>query len=137
MDSQKSKSKKTKKVPATRRKPANASCLAQGEWFEKLVDLQARIRVPSGCRWVHEQTNARLRTFILEETYEDLYALDHSDDANLAEELGDLLLQIVFHEQIAREEKRFDVADVVREIHEKMVRRHPHVFGKVRTRNAA
>jgi len=137
MDSQKSKSKKTKKAPATRRKPANASCLAPGEWFEKLVALQARLRAPNGCPWDHEQTHASLRTFLLEETYEVLDALDHSDDAKLAEELGDLLLQIVFHAQIAREEKRFDVSDVVREIHEKMVRRHPHVFGKVRARNAA
>src|SRR3989441_6245304 len=137
MDSQKSKSKKTKKVPATRRKPASACCSAPGVGLEKLVGLQARLRAPNGCPWDHEQTHASLRTFLHEETYEVLDALDHPDDAKLAEELGDLLLQIVFHAQIAREEKRFDVADVVREIHEKMVRRHPHVFGEVRARNAA
>lgn len=108
-----------------------------GEWFEKLVALQARLRAPNGCPWDREQTHSTLRTFLLEETYEVLDALDGRNDAKLAEELGDLLLQIVFHAEIAREERRFDVADVIREIHDKMFRRHPHVFGETRARDAA
>src|SRR2546422_2693184 len=128
MDSQKSKSKKTKKVPATRRKPANASCLAPGEWFEKLVALQARLRAPNGCPWDREQTHDSLRTYLLEETYEVLDALDTGDALKFADELGDLLLQIVFHAQLAAEAGKFDIADVIGRIHTKMVRRHPHVF---------
>ena len=137
MGSQKKKAKKTTKRPAARRKPSRKERLTPGEWFGKLVELQARLRAPNGCPWDREQTHASLRTYLLEETYEVLEALEHRDDAKLAEELGDLLLQIVFHAQIAREEKRFDIADVIREIHAKMIRRHPHVFGEARARNAA
>jgi len=108
-----------------------------GEWFEKLVDLQARLRAPKGCPWDREQTHATLRTYLIEEAYEVLDALESGDDVKFAEEMGDLLLQIVFHSQIAREEGRFTVSDVIREIHEKMVRRHPHVFGEKRARDAA
>src|SRR6266849_944126 len=115
-------------------KPAHAT---PGEWFEKLVDLQARLRAPKGCPWDREQTHATLRTYLIEEAYEVLDALESGDDAKFAEEMGDLLLQIVFHSQIAREEGRFSVADVIREVHEKMVRRHPHVFGEKRARDAA
>ena len=107
-----------------------------GEWFEKLVALQARLRAPNGCPWDREQTHASLRTYLLEEAYEVLEALDARDDAKLAEEMGDLLLQIVFHCQIAREECRFTISDVIRTIHNKMVRRHPHVFGKKKARNS-
>jgi len=78
-----------------------------------------------------------LRTYLLEEAYEVLEALDTENDAKLAEEMGDVLLQIVFHSQIAQEEGRFTVAEVIREIHDKMIRRHPHVFGKTRARDAA
>ena len=124
------KGEKGQSKPVTRFKSA-------GTWFEKLVALQARLRAPDGCPWDREQTHSSLRTFLLEETYEVLEALDARDDAKLAEELGDLLLQVVFHAEIAREEKRFDVADVIREIHDKMVRRHPHVFGEARARDAA
>jgi len=115
-------------------KPAHAT---PGEWFEKLVDLQARLRAPKGCPWDREQTHATLRTYLIEEAYEVLEALESGDDVKFAEEMGDLLLQIVFHSQIAREEGRFTVSDVIREIHEKMVRRHPHVFGEKRARDAA
>jgi MazG family protein len=108
-----------------------------GEWFEKLVALQAQLRAPNGCPWDREQTHATLRTYLLEEAYEVLDALESGDDAKFAEEMGDLLLQIVFHSQIAAEEGRFTVSDVIREIHEKMVRRHPHVFGEKRARDAA
>ena len=110
--------------------------LTPGEWFEKLVAVQARLRAPKGCPWDREQTHQTLRTYLLEEAYEVLEALDSGNDAKFAEEMGDLLLQIVFHSQIAREERRFTVADVIREIHDKMVRRHPHVFGEVRAKDS-
>ena len=107
-----------------------------GLWFERLVKLQARLRAPNGCPWDVEQTHLTLRTYLIEEAYEVLEALESGDDAKFAEELGDLLLQVVFHAQIATEERRFTAADVVRGIHQKMVRRHPHVFGEVRAKNA-
>lgn len=113
------------------------NALADGEWFEKLVAVQARLRAPDGCPWDREQTHASLRTYLIEEAYEVLEALESEDDAKFAEEMGDLLLQIVFHSQIAREEGRFTIADVIREIHDKMVRRHPHVFGEKRAKDAA
>jgi tetrapyrrole methylase family protein / MazG family protein len=116
---------------------APATELAPGAWFEKLVAVQARLRAPGGCPWDREQTHATLRTYLIEEAYEVLEALEGGDDAKFAEEMGDLLLQIVFHSQIAREERRFTVADVIREVHDKMVRRHPHVFGKQRARSSA
>jgi tetrapyrrole methylase family protein/MazG family protein len=102
---------------------------APGAWFEKLVALQARLRAPDGCPWDREQTHTTLRTFLIEEAYEVLDALESGDDLKFAEEMGDLLLQVVFHSQIAAEQGRFTVTDVIREVHEKMVRRHPHVFG--------
>jgi MazG family protein len=108
-----------------------------GEWFERLVELQARLRAPNGCPWDVEQTHLSLRTYLIEEAYEVLHALESGDDATFCEELGDLLLQVVFHAQIASEGGRFTAADVVREIHQKMVRRHPHVFGRKSARNAA
>lgn len=119
------------------RKTPKAPRLTPGEWFEKLVALQARLRAPKGCPWDREQTHATLRTYLVEETYEVLDALQSGDDAKFANEMGDLLLQIVFHSQIAAEEGRFTVCDVIREVHEKMVRRHPHVFGEKRAKDAA
>lgn len=101
-----------------------------------MVGLQARLRAPGGCPWDREQTHATLRTYLIEEAYEVVDALENGSDAKFAEELGDLLLQVVFHAQIANEQGRFSAADVVREIHEKMVRRHPHVFGEKRARDA-
>jgi tetrapyrrole methylase family protein/MazG family protein len=118
-------------------KKSNAASGAAGKWFDKLVKLQARLRAPNGCPWDREQTHATLRTYLIEEAYEVLDALENGEDAKFAEEMGDLLLQIVFHSQIAREQGRFTVADVIREVHEKMVRRHPHVFGEKRAKNAA
>jgi MazG family protein len=108
-----------------------------GEWFEKLAAVQARLRAPDGCPWDREQTHATLRTYLIEEAYEVLEAMESGDDAKFAEEMGDLLLQIVFHSQIAKEEGRFSVSDVIREVHDKMVRRHPHVFGKKRAKDSA
>src|SRR5262245_27094079 len=120
-----------------RRTAAPAGGKAAGRWFERLVGLQARLRASDGCPWDVEQTHQTLRTYLIEEAYEVLDALESGDDEKFREELGDLLLQVVFHAQIAAEEGRFTAADVVREIHEKMVRRHPHVFGEGRARNAA
>src|SRR5215470_2702429 len=132
----KKKSKKAKKH-ALKGRSVKVKHLTPGEWFEKLVAVQARLRAPKGCPWDREQTHQSLRTYLIEEAYEVLEALDSGNDAKFAEEMGDLLLQIVFHSQIAAEEGRFTVADVVREIHEKMVRRHPHVFGEKRAKDAA
>lgn len=133
--------KKTSAPRSSRNKSARLAAatvtLSAGEWFEKLVAIQKRLRAPQGCPWDREQTHATLRPYLVEEAYEVLDALDSGDDAKFAEEMGDLLLQVVFHSEIAREQKRFTVADVIREIHDKMVRRHPHVFGNSRAKNSA
>src|SRR5579863_3885288 len=133
------KPKRKKHQTKPRQKPAAMGKRGEesaGEWFERLVALQARLRAPKGCPWDIEQTHLTLRTYLIEEAYEVLEALESGDDTKFAEELGDLLLQVVFHAQIATEERRFTAADVVREIHQKMVRRHPHVFGEKRAKNA-
>jgi len=129
--------KKTSARSTPTNKSARASTVTAGEWFEKLVAVQKRLRAPQGCPWDREQTHATLRPYLIEEAYEVIDALDSGDDAKFAEEMGDLLLQVVFHSEIAREQERFSVADVLREIHDKMVRRHPHVFGDTRARNSA
>jgi len=131
--------KQKRKTARTRRgknPPANQKQLSASQWFEKLVAVQARLRAPGGCPWDREQTHQSLRTYLIEEAYEVLEALESGNDAKFAEEMGDLLLQIVFHSQIAREEGRFTVADVIREIHEKLIRRHPHVFGEARAKDS-
>lgn len=97
--------------------------------LDELRAIVARLRAPDGCPWDREQTHATLRGGLLEEAYEVVAAIDSADDANLREELGDLLLQVVFHSQIATEDGRFTLDDVAAEITEKLVRRHPHVFG--------
>jgi MazG family protein len=119
------------------RRSSPANTISAGKWFEKLVAVQKRLRAPQGCPWDREQTHATLRPYLIEEAYEVIDALDSGDDAKFAEEMGDLLLQVVFHSEIAREQERFSVADVLREIHDKMVRRHPHVFGDVRAKNSS
>jgi len=101
------------------------------------VALQARLRAPKGCPWDREQTHDTLRPYLIEEAYEVLDALDSGDAMHIAEELGDLLLQVVFHAQLGAEAGRFDIADVIEHVHTKMVRRHPHVFGKVKADTAA
>jgi tetrapyrrole methylase family protein / MazG family protein len=97
--------------------------------FAELVEIMARLRAPGGCPWDREQTRATLRPFLLEETYEVLDALDSGDVGALKEELGDLLLQVVFHAQLATEQEEFTIDDVARSINSKLIRRHPHVFG--------
>jgi len=110
---------------------------AAGEWFARLVALQERLRGPAGCPWDAAQTHESLRKFLVEETYETLDAMDSGDAKKFASELGDLLLQIVFHSVLARESGRFTISDVIESIHSKMVRRHPHVFGSVKARTSS
>ncbi|MFN3197043.1 MAG: nucleoside triphosphate pyrophosphohydrolase [Bradymonadia bacterium] len=101
-----------------------------GEAFARLVRIISRLRDPEGgCPWDQKQTLDSIRRYLLEETYETLDALDSGDVDAHRDELGDLLMQVVFHGQIRHEEGRFDVADVSQAISDKMVRRHPHVFG--------
>ncbi len=100
--------------------------------FEALVAVMARLRHPqTGCPWDREQTPQTLRKYLIEEAYEVVEAIEGGDPDKLAEELGDLLLQVVFHAQLARESGDFDIADVSRAIVEKLIRRHPHVFGEI------
>lgn len=100
-----------------------------GEEFQRLVEIMARLRGPDGCPWDREQTLESLRGFVLEETYEVLDAIDRGDHNDLRGEIGDLLFEGVFLAQIETDEHRFTVADSVRHISDKLVRRHPHVFG--------
>jgi MazG family protein len=101
-----------------------------GEKFERLVELMARLRAPGGCPWDREQTFDTIKPYTLEETYEVLDAIDRRDWPGLAEELGDFLLQAVFYAQMAREEGLFTIQDALDAINQKLVRRHPHVFGE-------
>jgi len=107
------------------------------ETFTRLVDVMARLRAPGGCPWDREQTHESLRPYLLEETYEVLEALDGGEPTAIRDELGDLLLQVVFHAQLAADADRFTIADVTRAITDKLVRRHPHVFGDVQVRDAS
>src|SRR5216684_3923077 len=101
-----------------------------------LFEVVARLRAPDGCPWDREQTHESLRPYLLEETYELLEAIDAGDDAKMKEELGDLLLQVAMHAEIAAQEGRFDAAQVSEAAAAKMVARHPHVFGDVAVANA-
>jgi len=104
--------------------------LAEGTAFEAFHEIVAHLRAPNGCPWDREQTHPSLRTHLLEESYEALEAIDAGDFASIREEFGDLLLQIVLHAQIASEAGRFTMTDILKGIHDKIVRRHPHVFGE-------
>ena len=104
--------------------------------FDELVALMTKLRGPNGCPWDQKQTFASLKPFIVEESYEVVDAIDKNDRAALAEELGDFLLQAVFVAEVTREEGSFDIGDSVTAIYEKLVRRHPHVFGDVEARDA-
>jgi MazG family protein len=108
-----------------------------GAWFEKLVALQTRLRAAGGCPWDREQTHESLRKYLVEETYEVLDAMEAGDARDFASELGDLLLQVVFHSVLGEEAGRFTITDVIESIHSKMVRRHPHVFGDVKATTSA
>jgi len=108
-----------------------------GKLFEDLVQLQIRLLAPDGCPWDREQTHDSLRTYLIEEAYEVLDALESGDPDKFAEEMGDLLLQIIFHSELASQAGRFNVGDVIQRVHTKMVRRHPHVFGTDKADSAA
>jgi len=100
--------------------------------LKKLIDIMSALRSDKGCPWDKEQTSDSLKPFLLEETYEVLEALDEGDSEKIKEELGDLLFQIIFHCQLAKEKNEFDISDVIDEISRKMLNRHPHVFGKTK-----
>jgi MazG family protein len=100
-----------------------------GEKFQKLVEIMGRLRAPGGCPWDREQTFDTIKPFTLEETYEVLDAIDRRDWPDLAEELGDFMLQAVFYAQMASEQDLFTIGDALDAINSKLIRRHPHVFG--------
>ena len=97
--------------------------------LERLVDIVATLRSENGCQWDREQTHKSLRPNMIEEAYEAVDAIDDGDVANLREELGDVLLQVVLHSQIAKDDNEFDIEDVAKELSDKLIHRHPHVFG--------
>jgi len=97
--------------------------------FQKLVDIMARLRSKDGCPWDKVQTSESIKPYLIEETYEVVEAIDEKDPAKMKEELGDLLLQVIFHAQIAKDRGEFDINDVIDKISDKMISRHPHVFG--------
>jgi len=99
-----------------------------GEAFKKLVCIMKKLRSNNGCPWDKEQTHQSLKPYLIEETYEVIESIDNNDPESLKEELGDLLLQPIFHAQIAEDNKDFTILDVIKSINEKLVRRHPHVF---------
>jgi MazG family protein len=129
---------KTAAKSARRQKPTPTRDITKldtekiGKLFIDLVNVQARLRAPGGCPWDREQTHETLRTYLIEETYEVLDAIESGSLEELAEELGDLLLQVLFHADLAREADAFNLGDVIAGIHDKMIRRHPHVFGNVK-----
>ena len=113
-------------LPGVRMMPASP------ESFPKLLRVMARLRAPDGCPWDREQDHESLKPYLIEEAYEVIEAVDSRDPARLREELGDLLLQVIFHCQLAEEAGRFGAFDVAEALAEKMIQRHPHVFGDVK-----
>lgn len=104
--------------------------------FEDLVELTAHLRSPEGCPWDKEQDLMSIRNYIIEEAFEVVQAIESESQEDMIEELGDLLLQVVFASQIAKDENRFDITDVIDQLHNKLVRRHPHVFGEKKAKDA-
>ena len=104
--------------------------------FDDLIEIIAQLRGPGGCPWDIKQTHESLKECLTEESGEVIQAIDNKDDANLCEELGDLLLQVIMHAQIASEDGRLTISDVIQGVSEKMIRRHPHVFGDEKVSNA-
>lgn len=99
--------------------------------FNNLLKIMSRLRGKKGCPWDKEQTTESLKPFLIEEAYEVIEAIDEKSPEKMKEELGDLLLQVVFHAQLAKERKEFDMEDILETLEEKLIRRHPHVFGDV------
>ena len=107
-----------------------------GALFDSLLNVMARLRGDHGCPWDREQTRSSLKPYLIEEAYEALEALDGGQREAMLEELGDVLFQVVFHAQIARERGEFTMADLLERLVGKMVRRHPHVFGEAKVATA-
>ncbi|MDB4412409.1 nucleoside triphosphate pyrophosphohydrolase [Akkermansiaceae bacterium] len=105
------------------------NCAEPGRQIERLRAIMHRLRAPGGCPWDAEQSHESIISNLIEETYETVAAIKAGDDVNLEEELGDVLLQVVFHAEIAQEDERFDLDSIARGISDKLVRRHPHVYG--------
>src|SRR5213592_4776475 len=103
--------------------------------FQKLCEIVAKLRAPGGCPWDREQTHESLLPALIEEAYEVAEAARAKDDAHFREELGDLLLLVVMHAEIARETGRFDIEEVIEQVSDKLIRRHPHVFGTSEARD--
>jgi tetrapyrrole methylase family protein/MazG family protein len=116
--------------------PGSLMADSTGPLFEALLSLMDRLRAEGGCPWDREQTHASLRPYLIEETYEALEALDVGETGHIVEELGDVLFQVVFHCQIAREQGEFTLANVLQAVIQKMTRRHPHVFGNTEVANS-
>lgn len=108
----------------------------KGQCFEKLCEIMHRLRSPGGCPWDREQTHSSLIKYLIEESYEVAEAIQENNDQELVKELGDVLLQVVFHSEIASGEGRFTVEDVLQAICYKMIERHPHVFGDARVEDS-
>ena len=108
-----------------------------GNLFESLLSIMSRLRSEGGCPWDREQTRATLKPYLIEEAYEALEALDGGSNEHIQEELGDVLFQVVFHAQLARETGEFTMADLLARLNEKMIRRHPHVFAGGQVADAA
>ena len=104
--------------------------------LEELIEVVSRLRAPDGCPWDREQTHESLRPNMLEEAYEAVDAIDEKKPAHLREELGDVLLQVLLHSQIASESGDFDIEDVSKELKDKLIHRHPHVFGDAKVKNS-
>src|SRR6201993_745646 len=100
-----------------------------GDHFRRLCEIVAKLRGPGGCPWDQEQTHESLLPALIEEAYEVTEAAREKDDAHFREELGDLLLLVVMHAEIARESRRFNIEEIISAVADKLVRRHPHVFG--------
>ena len=105
--------------------------------FDRLVSIIARLRAPGGCPWDREQTHDSIKGNMLEEAYEAVETIDKGDMAKLCEELGDLLLQIVLHSQMAKDEGSFEIGDVIQKICDKLIYRHPHVFGPEKVKDSS
>lgn len=105
--------------------------------LERLIEIIDILRSENGCKWDREQTHASLKKNMLEEAYEAVDAINDNDMKHLQEELGDVLLQVVLHAQIAKEEKEFDIEDVAKTLSDKLIHRHPHVFGEVKVNSTA
>lgn len=103
--------------------------------FDTLMELMRRLRGPGGCPWDAEQTHESLKRYLLEETYEVMEAIDADSTTMLREELGDLLLQVVFHAVIAEERGEFDIDDIIETLNDKLIRRHPHVFADLKVKD--